>query len=59
LKLELNTVFGPFRVDQHGLQVAHKVVMFQWQDGKKVVIWPEEIAPVKPRFPTPPWSQRP
>jgi branched-chain amino acid transport system substrate-binding protein len=25
LKLELNTVFGPFRVDQDGFQVAHKV----------------------------------
>ena len=59
LKLELNTVFGPFRVDQDGFQIAHKVVMFQWQDGKKVIVWPEELAPGKPRFPTPPWSQRP
>jgi hypothetical protein len=31
----------------------------QWQDGKKVIVWPEELAPGKPRFPTPPWSQRP
>jgi branched-chain amino acid transport system substrate-binding protein len=29
------------------------------QDGKKVIVWPEEQAPVKARFPTPPWSQRP
>jgi branched-chain amino acid transport system substrate-binding protein len=27
--------------------------------AKKVLIWPEELAPGKPRFPTPPWSQRP
>ena len=59
LKLELNTVFGPFRVDQDGFQIAHKVVMFQWQDGKKAIVWPYELAPSKPRFPTPPWSQRP
>jgi branched-chain amino acid transport system substrate-binding protein len=59
LKLELNTVFGAFKVDPDGLQVAQKNVLFQWQDGKKAVVWPEEIAPVKPRFPTPPWSQRP
>ena len=58
LKLELNTVFGPFRVDQDGFQIAHKVVMFQWQDGKKAIVWPSELAPGKPRFPTPPWSQR-
>ena len=34
-------------------------VLFQWQDSKKVIVWPEELAPGKPRFPTPPWSQRP
>ncbi len=58
LKTDRNTVFGGFRVDRDGLQVAHKRVLFQWQDGKKVVVWPEELAPGKPRFPTPPWSQR-
>jgi branched-chain amino acid transport system substrate-binding protein len=59
LKIDRNTVFGGFRVDRDGLQIAHKMVMFQWQDGKKVIVWPEELAPGKPRFPTPPWSQRP
>jgi branched-chain amino acid transport system substrate-binding protein len=58
LKMDHNTVFGGFRVDRDGVQIAHKRVMFQWQDGKKVIIWPEELAPGKPRFPTPPWSQR-
>ena len=59
LKMDLNTVFGAFKVDQDGFQIAHKMVMFQWQDGKKVIVWPDELAPGKPRFPTPPWSQRP
>ena len=59
LKMDLHTVFGAFKVDQDGLQIAHKTLMFQWQDGKKVIVWPDEIAPGKPRFPTPPWSQRP
>ena len=59
LKLDFNTVFGAFKVDPDGLQIAHKLVMFQWQDGKKVIVWPDELAPVKARFPTPPWSQRP
>ncbi len=58
LKMDLNTVFGAFKVDRDGFQVAHKMVMFQWQDGKKVIVWPDELAPGKPRFPTPPWSQR-
>jgi branched-chain amino acid transport system substrate-binding protein len=59
LKLDANTVFGPFKVDGEGVQVAHERVMFQWQDGKKVIVWPEELAPGRARFPTPPWSQRP
>jgi branched-chain amino acid transport system substrate-binding protein len=59
LTMDLNTVFGPFKVDKDGIQIAHKMVLFQWQDGKKVIVWPEELAPGKPRFPTPPWSQRP
>jgi branched-chain amino acid transport system substrate-binding protein len=59
LKLDRNTVFGAFRVDRNGLQIAHRALLFQWQEGKKVIVWPEELASAKSRFPTPPWSQRP
>ena len=57
-RMDYNTVFGPFRVDRDGVQIAHKGVLFQWQDGKRAIVWPEELAPNPPRFPTPPWSQR-
>ena len=57
--MDHNTVFGGFRVDRDGVQIAHKRLLSQWQDGKKVIVWPEELAPNTPRFPTPPWSQRP
>ncbi|MGQ0522484.1 MAG: amino acid ABC transporter substrate-binding protein [Betaproteobacteria bacterium] len=56
---EGNTAYGAFKVDAGGFQTAHKMVMFQWQDGKKVIVWPEELAADRPRFPTPPWNQRP
>src|SRR2546428_4550265 len=39
-------------------QTAHKMGLTQWQDGKKVMVWPDELASGKPRFPTPPWNQR-
>lgn len=58
LKLDYHNVYGGFKVDKDGFQIAHKMVLFQWQDGKKVIVWPEELAPGKPRFPTPAWSQR-
>lgn len=58
LTLETMTAFGGYKVDQDGFQVAHKMVLFQWQDGRKVTVWPHELAAGKPRFPTPPWDQR-
>jgi branched-chain amino acid transport system substrate-binding protein len=58
LKLETKTMFGDFKVDGDGFQLAHKMVTFQWQGEKKVTVWPDELAQAKPRFPTPPWNQR-
>jgi branched-chain amino acid transport system substrate-binding protein len=58
LALKTKTILGDFAVDQRGFQVGQKAVTIQWQDGKKVVVWPDELASEKPRFPTPPWSAR-
>jgi branched-chain amino acid transport system substrate-binding protein len=58
LTMDFNTVFGAFKVDGDGFQIGHKMLMFQWQGGKKAIVWPEELAPVAPRFPTPPWNKR-
>jgi branched-chain amino acid transport system substrate-binding protein len=58
LGLDTTTVFGRYKTDADGFQIGHKMVTSQWQDGKKVIVWPEEVATSKPRFPTPPWSQR-
>jgi len=58
LKFDTHTAYGAFKVDEGGFQTAHKMVTFQWQDGKKVIVWPEELAADRPRFPTPPWNKR-
>lgn len=58
LKFDTHTVFGRFKVDSTGYQVAQQMLAIQWQDGKKAIVWPEELAADRPRFPTPPWSQR-
>jgi branched-chain amino acid transport system substrate-binding protein len=58
LKLKTRTAFGDYAVDQDGFQTAHKMVMLQWQDSKRIIVWPDELSNGKPRFPTPPWSQR-
>ncbi|HEY7039793.1 MAG TPA: amino acid ABC transporter substrate-binding protein [Methylomirabilota bacterium] len=58
LKLETKTAFGDYKVDADGFQIAHKMVMLQWQDGKRVVVWPDDLASGKARYPTPEWSKR-
>ncbi|MGH7356585.1 MAG: amino acid ABC transporter substrate-binding protein [Candidatus Rokuibacteriota bacterium] len=58
LKLKTKTVFGDFSVDERGYQISHKAITVQWQDGRAVVVWPDEAATGKPRFPAPPWTGR-
>jgi len=58
LKMEIKTAFGDYKVDADGFQVAHKMVMLQWQDGKRVVVWPDDLAGGKARYPTPEWGKR-
>jgi hypothetical protein len=49
---------GTYAVDDRGFQIGHKGVTVQWQDGKQVVVWPQDVAAGKARFPTPPWDKR-
>ncbi len=58
LKMRLTTAFGDYHVDERGFQIAHKMVTIQWQDGRRVTVWPSQLAETKAIFPTPPWSQR-
>jgi branched-chain amino acid transport system substrate-binding protein len=58
LQLKTRTIFSDYAVDERGYQLANRGLFIQWQDGVKVVVWPDDLATAKPRFPTPPWSQR-
>jgi branched-chain amino acid transport system substrate-binding protein len=58
LALKMRTAFGDYAVDQDGFQTAHKMVTLQWQDGKILIVWPDELSNGKARYPTPPWNQR-
>jgi hypothetical protein len=44
---------GDFAVDERGFQIGHKAITIQWQDGKQVVVWPDEAAAGRLKFPTP------
>ena len=54
----VNLTPGRDLVDRDGLLIGHKMLRTQWQDGKRLIVWPEELAPGSARVPTPLWSQR-
>lgn len=58
LNLRTETVFGPWAVDERGFQVAHRGLFVQWQGGRRVVVWPDDLAQGAPHFPTPTWQER-
>ncbi len=44
-KLVCQTLFGKFQLDPlSGLQMGHQVVIVQWQQGQRRVVWPPEQA---------------
>lgn len=44
-QLACTTLYGRFRVDPvSGLQVGHQVLIVQWQNGARRVVWPPEQA---------------
>jgi branched-chain amino acid transport system substrate-binding protein len=52
--LSCTTLFGRFRLDDRGRQVGHRVRTVQWQDGRRRVVWPADVAEapaVHPRTP--------
>lgn len=54
--LHCTTLYGPFALDATtGLQVGHQVVVVQWQEGERYVIWPPEQAQRRVR----PWKEQP
>jgi len=48
--LDIYTVLGRFAVDRTGVQVKRLDMLIQWQDGRKEIVWPEEIRTRPPKF---------
>jgi len=58
-ELKITTFFGKFAIDPGtGIQVAHDMVVIQWIEGKKEIVWPPEVATHELVFPMPTWAER-
>ncbi len=52
--LALYTFYGKIKIDpETGLQIGHEMIVGQWQNGVKVIIWPPEAAEAEPLYPLP------
>ena len=49
--MKLMTFFGEFQVDSVGLQIAHKMILDQWQADVLQVVWPTDVAVAPLRYP--------
>lgn len=58
LVADYKTMYGGFKLDKDGVQIAERGVVTQIQDGKIVAIYPEGSTTSKPMLPTPHWDQR-
>lgn len=56
--IEVQTMWGPYRVDEKGQQTAKVGYIIQIQNGKKEIVWPEKGATANLIFPTPEWGKR-
>jgi branched-chain amino acid transport system substrate-binding protein len=48
--MDTMSIIGRYGVDRTGMQIKHFILVIQWQNGKKEVVWPEEIRTAKPIF---------
>ncbi|HIM38004.1 MAG TPA: hypothetical protein EYM38_08325 [Dehalococcoidia bacterium] len=52
--LDISTFYGRFKIDSDtGKQTGHSTLLVQWQDGKKVTLWPPELARGRLVYPGP------
>ncbi len=56
--LTFMSFYGGWDVDDTGLQVGHSMVDVQWQDGKRVIVWPESAQTGKPCYPMPTFAEK-
>ncbi len=54
-KMHIMTFFGDFQIDKAGKQIGHQMVWIQWQNGKKVIVWPKLAAIGQLIYPKPAW----
>jgi branched-chain amino acid transport system substrate-binding protein len=56
--LNFTSFYGVIKFDQRGINVDKPMAVEQWQSGRRVTVWPADVAETKTLWPTPAWSTR-
>ncbi len=46
--MDAMSIIGRYGVDKNGMQIKHFPINIQWQNGRKTIVWPEDIAAATP-----------
>ena len=57
-KLDIKTFYGPIKFDSRGVNTTKPMVVEQIQSGKRVTVWPVEVANARGLWPSPEWGNR-
>jgi branched-chain amino acid transport system substrate-binding protein len=56
--LTFMSFYGGWDVDETGKQIGHSMVDVQWQDGKRVIVWPEAAKTGEVYYPMPTFAEK-
>ena len=54
---DVQTFYGPIKFDARGANLTKAMVVEQIQGGKRVTIWPVDVANAKGAWPSPEWGK--
>jgi branched-chain amino acid transport system substrate-binding protein len=57
-KLNFMSFYGQIKFDERGINVTKPMAVEQWQNGKRVTVFPADVAEAKAMWPMTPWSAR-
>jgi len=52
-ELKFTSFYGGWDIDETGMQIGHSMVDMQWQNKKRVIVWPLKAATDKALYPKP------
>jgi branched-chain amino acid transport system substrate-binding protein len=57
-KLNFTSFYGQIKFDERGINVTKPMAVEQWQNGRRVTVFPSDVAEGKTLWPFVPWSAR-